>query len=244
MSETSEEMETSQPSNEHFITSTLPLTHGPLVKIRIEPSNREYTVSMSLLCSESPAFSAMFQDSFRESEEHTATLQEIPGVLSIQSFEALLQWIYHRTVRFDETFEELCIEAAVVLAKLAETYGITRIEAPIAQYIKDIYATSGHLNGKPCRHILPDDEDKVLGTDLREGHPVRRVMAQAFVLRYLHIPEDERDPDDLATQEFPKFGADLLFELREMLDTLRPRHGVTVKDPITRRRRFLNKDDE
>ena len=186
----------------------------------------------------------MFNDSFQDSQEHTATIQEIPGVLSIQSFEALLQWIYHRTVRFDKTFEESCIEAAVELAKLAEMYGITRIEAPIAQYIKDIYATSGHLNGKPCRHILPDSWAKVLGTDLREGHPVRRVMAQAFVLRYLHIPEDDRDPDDLATQGFPKFGADLLFELREMLDTLRPHHGVTVKDPITGRRRFLNKDDE
>ncbi|CAI7608913.1 unnamed protein product [Penicillium viridicatum] len=244
MSETSEEMETSRPSNEHFITSTLPLTHGPLVKIRIEPSNREYTVSKNLLCSESPVFSAMFQGSLRESEEHTATIQEIPGVLSIESFEALLQWIYHRTVRFDIAFEESCIEAAVELAKLAEMYRITRIEAPIAQYIKDIYATSGHLNGEPCRHIMPDSEDMALGTGLREGHPVRRVMAQAFVLWYLHMPEDEREPDDLAVQEFPKFGADLLFELREMLDTLSSRHSATVRDPITGRLRYLMKDDE
>ncbi|KAJ5977040.1 hypothetical protein N7501_000382 [Penicillium viridicatum] len=239
MSETSEEMEISRPSNEHFITSTLPLTHGPLVKIRIEPSNREYTVSMNLLCAESPVFSAMFQGSFRESQEHTATLQEIPGVLSIQSFEALLQWIYNRTVQFDETFEESCIKAAVELAKLAEMYRISRIEAPITQYIKDIYSTSGHLNGKLCRSVLPDDEDMVLGTGLREAHPVRRVMAQAFVLWYLHIPEDERDAGDLATQECPKFGADLLFELREMLDTLSPRHRFTVKDPITGRKRYL-----
>ncbi|KUM64857.1 hypothetical protein ACN42_g2208 [Penicillium freii] len=237
-------MEISEPSIEHFATSTLPLFHGPLVKIHIEPSNREYTVSKNLLCSESPVFSAMFQRSFRESEEHTATLQEIPGVLSIQSFEALLQWIYHRTVRFDEKFEESCIKAAAELAKLAEMYRITRIEAPIAQYIKGIYSTSGHLNGIRCRYILPDDEDMVLGTGLREGHPVRRVMAQAFVIWYLHIPEDERDAGDLATQECPKFGADLLFELREMLETLSPRHRFTIKEPITGRKRFLKKDDE
>ncbi|CRL26907.1 BTB/POZ fold [Penicillium camemberti] len=244
MSETSEGMETPRPSNEHFITFTLPLIHGPLVKIRIEPSNREYTVSKNLLCSESRVFSAMFQGGFRESQEQTATLQEIEGVLSIQSFEALLQWIYHRIIRFDETFEESCIEAAVELARLAEMYGITRIEAPITQYIKDIYAKSGHLNGKPCRHILPDDEVIVLGTDLREGHPVRRVMAQAFVLTYLQIPKDDRDSDDLGTEEFPKYGADLLFEVRELLDTLTYRGSAMVRDPITGRKRYLKKDDE
>lgn len=96
--------------------------------------------------------------------------------MSIQSFEALLRWVYHRTVHFDETSEESCTKAAVELAKLAEMYGITRIEAPIAQYIMDIYATSPYLNGKCYRSILPDDHGKPLGTDLREGHPVRRVM--------------------------------------------------------------------
>lgn len=181
----------------------------------------------------------MFQGSFRESQEHTATLQEINGVLSIQRFEALLQWIYHRTVHFDEIFEESCIKAAVELAKLAEMYGITQIEAPIAQYIKDIYTTSPHLNGKCCRSILPDDEGKLLGTDLREGHPVRRVMAQAFVLWYLHCPKDDRSLDEFMTQECPKFGADILFELREMLDTLSSRDSATVRDPITGKRRYL-----
>ncbi|KAJ5876887.1 hypothetical protein N7455_000352 [Penicillium solitum] len=149
-----------------------------------------------------------------ESPKNKPQLYKKSTVLSIQSFDALLRWIYHRIIQFDETFEESCIKAAVELAKLAEMYGITGIEAPIAKYIKDIYATSGHLNGEPCRHILPDNEDKALGTGLREGHPVRRVMAQAFVLTYLHWPKYERYHDELSIQEFPKFEAGLLFEVR------------------------------
>lgn len=45
------------------------------------------------------------------------------------------------------------------------------------------------------------------------------------------------------TQECPKFGADLLFELREMLDTLSSRDSATVRDPITGERRYLRRDD-
>lgn len=130
------------------------------------------------------------------------------------------------------------------LAKLAEMYGITGIEAPIAKYIKDVYATSGHLNGEPCRHIMPDNEDKALGTGLRESHPVRRVMAQAFVLTYLHWPKYERHYDEWSIQEFPKFGTDLLFEVREVLDTLSCHGSAMVKDPITGRKRSLKRDDD
>lgn len=129
------------------------------------------------------------------------------------------------------------------LARLAEMYGIIRIESPIAQYIKGIYATSGHLRDdkKFRRAILPDDKDIVLGTLLRDDHPVRRVMAQAYVVWYLRR---EPDPNDLMTQECPKFGADLLYEVKLTLDTLSHRDSATVKDPITGKRRHLEGDEE
>ena len=64
-----------------LISSILPLFHGPLVKIHVQPSNWEYRVSKNLLCTESPVFTAMLQGNFRESQEQTATLQEIDGVV-------------------------------------------------------------------------------------------------------------------------------------------------------------------
>ncbi|KGO67148.1 Uncharacterized protein PITC_020540 [Penicillium italicum] len=237
MSETSEERDDSS-----FAASTLPLYHGPLVKIRIQPSNREYTVSKDLLCAESPVFSAMFKGSFRESQEQTATLEKIKVVLSVQSFEALLQWLYLRIIKFDSGYEVAHIKAAVKLARLAEMYEIIGIEDSIAEYIKDLYAKSRHLIGGCCIYVLPHDKDKVLGTFLREGHPARRVMAQAFVLSYLQMKD--RDINDLITQEYPKFAADLLYEVRKILETLSYRESVTVEEPITKKRRLLAAADD
>ncbi|KAJ5244309.1 hypothetical protein N7489_004405 [Penicillium chrysogenum] len=162
MDEAPEEKHTTGSSTEHFTTSTLPLFHGPLVKIRIEPSNREYTVSKTLLCNESPVFSAMFKGNFRESQEETATLQEMDGVVSIQSIEALLQWLYLRTIHFDidNEFHERHIVAAVELARLAEMYGFTEIESQITRYIKSSDATfKDPITGKR-RYLVKREEDE------------------------------------------------------------------------------------
>ncbi|CRL26906.1 BTB/POZ fold [Penicillium camemberti] len=145
MSETSEEaMEISEPSIEYFATSILPLFHGPLVNIHIQPSNRKYTVSKSLLCTESEVFTSMFQGSFRESQEQTATLQEIDGVLSIQSFEALLQWIYLRIIRFDLESPREKLSAAIELARLAGMYGISPREYIYRGHSKSVESAHSH----------------------------------------------------------------------------------------------------
>ncbi|KAJ6125293.1 hypothetical protein N7471_012610 [Penicillium samsonianum] len=242
MSGTSE-METSEPGDEGFATSIVSLFHGPLVKIRLEPSNREYTVSKNLLCAESPVFSDTFEGSFSESKKQTAILQEMEGVVSVRSVEALIQWLYFGNIKFDESFEEICIEAAVELARLAEMYEITRIEDPIARYIKRMYTTTGNIHDeyKEYRRYLElEDEEKILGTVLRDSHPVRRLMAQAFVVSYLRR---DAHPNGLMTQKCPKFGADLLYEVKLTLDTLSHYDSATVKDPITGKRRHLKWED-
>ncbi|KAJ6190742.1 hypothetical protein N7519_000763 [Penicillium mononematosum] len=246
MDKTPEEKDTSGSIIEHFATSTLPLFHGPLVKIRIEPSNREYTVSKPLLCNESPVFSAMFKGNFRESQEETATLQEMEGVVSIQSIEALIQWLYLRTINFDidTRFHELHIVAAVELARLAEMYGITKIEPQLAQYVKGRFAKCGYRHKKIRigRAVLPDTDDWILGTFLRDGHPVRWIMAQALVFWYLRNENEEYPGFDVA-QGCPKFGVDLLHEVRLALNTLKPISSATFKDPITGKRRYLVKGE-
>ncbi|KAJ5497980.1 hypothetical protein N7453_007031 [Penicillium expansum] len=232
MSDTSEDTKISS-----FAASTLPLYHGPLITIRIEPINREYTVSKNLLCLESPVFSAMLEGSFRESQEQTVTLQQIKGVLSTRSFEALLQWLYQRTIEWGYISEKMRIQAAVELARLAEMYEIPWIEDALAEYIKDIYARNDRL--ADTRYKLDDE-----ATFLSERHPVRRVMAQAFVLRYLQWEDDYESSDDLMTQEHPKFAADLLYEVRETLHTLSNLDVLTVEEPITKKRRLLAKVHE
>ncbi|KAJ5400825.1 hypothetical protein N7465_011314 [Penicillium sp. CMV-2018d] len=256
MSETSEEametsseeaMEISEPSIEHFATSTLPLFHGPLVKIHIQPSNREYTISKNLLCGESPVFSAMFEGSFRESQEQTATLQEMEGVISVQSIEALLQWLYLRTIKFDLENPGEQLSAAIELARLADKYEITGIENQTAKYIKDTILHNQHpiVDDGTMLDIINRNTywleagDIISGILLHYGHPVRRALASASVGGFLQGKEYKFAG---ITQEYPKFGADLLHEVGLALNTLNESHRAIFKDPIGWRGSYLGRD--
>lgn len=153
-----------------FLSSVLPLFHGPFVKIRIDSSDIEYTVSKPLLCRESTYFSAMFDGEFSEGQEQTATLEEIEGVVSARSLEALLQWLYLRRVRFDLKETEDQISAAIELVRLSDMCNITGVESHMAQYIKDILIA----NPKP----RPSPYEKWLDTT-----PIRSHRSTLFLRR-------------------------------------------------------------
>lgn len=70
-----------------MVSSIIPLYHGPYVKIRVNPSGDEYTVSKPLLCRESAYFSAMFEGEFLEGHQQTAILDEMEGVISARSLD-------------------------------------------------------------------------------------------------------------------------------------------------------------
>ncbi|KAJ6156792.1 hypothetical protein N7497_005677 [Penicillium chrysogenum] len=144
--------ETDKESVRPFFTEKLPLYHGPLVKIRLQPSGCEYTVSKGLLCEQSPVFTAMFWGRFREAQEQVVEIQEMTGVVSKHSLEALIQWLYLDSLKFDWHDPEECIESAIELARLADKYGITRIESQTAEYIKETIIAN-QLRG--------DDNDRV-----------------------------------------------------------------------------------
>lgn len=66
---------------------------GPQVTIRIGDGGPAYNVSKLLLSDHSPYFSAMFaQGNFKESQDNSATLEEIEGVVTPGSFQMLVQW--------------------------------------------------------------------------------------------------------------------------------------------------------
>ncbi|KAJ5244308.1 hypothetical protein N7489_004404 [Penicillium chrysogenum] len=144
--------ETDKESVRPFFTEKLPLYHGPLVKIRLQPSGCEYTVSKGLLCEQSPVFTAMSWGRFREAQEQVVEIQEMTGVVSKHSLEALIQWLYLDSLKFDWHDPEECIESAIELARLADKYGITRIESQTAEYIKETIIAN-QLRG--------DDNDRV-----------------------------------------------------------------------------------
>ncbi|KAJ6125291.1 hypothetical protein N7471_012608 [Penicillium samsonianum] len=209
-----------EASAEHFTTDVLPLYHGPFIKIRLQPSEREYTVSKTLLCAKSPVFSAMFHHGFREYEEQTATLQEEGGIISIRSIQALIQWLYTRIINFDISDKE---EHVIELARLADKYSITGIESYVAQDIRDTIRSPDSTSWLTSEHIIS-------GTFLPRGHPVRRTLAAACVYGFLQYKNHKfaREAED-----YPTSGADLLREVQLALNTSNePHRAVTFTDPL------------
>ncbi|CAG8105701.1 unnamed protein product [Penicillium salamii] len=233
----------SEASAEHFVANILPLYHGPSVKLRIQPSNQEYTISKNLLCAESPVFSRMFNGELLESQQQTATLEETKDDISVRSLEALFQWLYLHTVEFGIEDPGEHISAAMELARLADKYDIVGLEATMAQYIKNILKSNPHPeNGPALRNVdyntyhLTHDHI-ASATLLPRGHPVRSVLAAASVDGFLRSPEHKFSEEIHA---YPSFGADLLQETRLVLHTVKPLHAATFEDPISGERSPLN----
>ncbi|CAI7604377.1 unnamed protein product [Penicillium manginii] len=228
--------EPSQGSTEHFVTKILPLYQGPSVKICLQPSNKEYVISKSLLCAESPVFSKMFNGEFLESQEQTVTLEETDDDVSVHSLEALIQWLYRRTFDLDIGGPEEHISALLRLARLADKYAITGIEDKIVPFIKDTIVSNPHPYSSSYGRDI-DHNTYCLTRDhlfsasfLPSRHPVRRALASACVEGFLRSRDHKFNGEILAC---PSFGADLLIEIQSALYTLTPTYEVTVEDPIS-----------
>ncbi|ELR08411.1 hypothetical protein VC83_03559 [Pseudogymnoascus destructans] len=140
---------------EHFATSLLPLYSDPLVTIRI--ASHEYKLPKALLCKQSPYFAATFNGSFREGEKQSTNLEEIDGVVSIRSFQMLVQWICLGRVVFGESAPEEAITTAIELTRLADMCGIIGMEFVIAGHIKAIIiANPAPRDGKFEKWRSPD----------------------------------------------------------------------------------------
>ncbi|KAJ5927147.1 hypothetical protein N7516_008920 [Penicillium verrucosum] len=233
----------SEASAKHFVANILPLYQGPSVKLRIQPSNQEYIISKSLLCAESPVFSKMFNGEFLESQQQTATLEETEDDVSTRSLEALVQWLYQRTVRFGIEDPGEHISAAMELARLADKYDIVGLETIMAEYIKNILKHNPHPQNNSCwRHV--DSNTYYLTHNhiasailLPREHPVRSVVAAASVEGFLRSANPKFSEEIHA---YPSFGADLLQETRLILHRVKPLRAATFKDPISGERSELN----
>ncbi|CAI7671633.1 unnamed protein product [Penicillium crustosum] len=226
----------SETSAKHFTSAMLPLYHGPLIKIRLQPSEKEYMISKDLLCTESPVFLAMFKPGFREFDEQTATIQEMEDVVSEQSIEALIKWLYTRKIESDIKDKEDRISAAIELARLADKYQITGMESKVAQDIKEAIC---YLDSQNTKRYVPLDNVTwpwltsrhiISGSSLPRGHPVRQTLAAACVAGYLGGKTHKFAQE---AEDYPNFGADLLREVRVALNAAHKlNETVAFADPF------------
>jgi hypothetical protein len=187
----------------------------------------------------------MFNSEFLESQQQTATLEETDDDVSVRSLEALFQWLYRRTIRFGIEDPGEHISAALELARLADKYDIVRLESTMAQYIKNILKSNPHpQTNKYWRHV--DSNTYYLTHDhiasatlLPREHPVRSVLAAAFVEGFLRSPEHKFSKE---IDAYPSFGADILQETRLVLHRVKPLRAANFEDPISGERSELNSD--
>jgi hypothetical protein len=192
----------------------------------------------------------MFEGGFKEGQQLKAILDDIEGVVSVQSLEAFLQWLYLSKIAFDLNEPEKQISALIELARFADMCGITKLESHIAQYFKRILVTNPRPrsvdpkpytggNAKIINTYCLTTQHIISATFLPQGHKVRRILAAAIVEQSLLCENDELFQE---TREYPAFGADLLEAIRKTLKGLKIGYSdLTYQDPLDGSEKRLSK---
>ena len=162
-------------------------------------------------------------------------MSEEDGVISTRSFQLLVQWLHLGRVIFGELAPEEAITATIEFVRIADIYGVTGMEALMAERIKGIIMAQravknvfvdGHLNTRclTAQHI-------VSAALLPKGHPVRSILASAAVTGFL---QEDKHKFAKEAEDIPDFAVDLLREVKTALKSLTTgKQGTTFKDPIT-----------
>lgn len=80
----------------------------------------------------------MVERRWKEKRDYTLNLEEIKGVVTSRSLEALFQWLYLQALNFDPEFPGHHIADVVELARLADKYSIARLESVTGECMKKI----------------------------------------------------------------------------------------------------------
>jgi hypothetical protein len=175
----------------------LPLYAGPLVTVRIGGgSGGEYKLSKNLICNQSRYFAKMFEEGkFKEGEDQSCTLEPIDDgdeVVTNQSFEILVQWLYLGKAVFPlKPEDEITLTLNVI--RLADMVEVTGMKTDISEYIKTVILKNPAPSDQEWSGWRHTDSNMVciLSQHLRsawkipDGHPVRKLFAAAAVEGYL-----------------------------------------------------------
>ncbi|RAK94916.1 uncharacterized protein BO80DRAFT_450689 [Aspergillus ibericus CBS 121593] len=233
-----------------FVKSVLPCYRGAEVTIHLgkKPTQHTYIVPKHILCKQSSYFACLFNGRFREGEEQVAELTEIDGVLSVRSFEMVLQWLCTGTVILEDEPPTQTISTAIEFSRLMDMYNIPGSGDRMAEHIKRTIvencpsppstdtnwsqATRSQARDPNAHTNYLTTEHIVSAATLPLGHPVRIILAQATVEGFLR---DEYHKFIKETQEIPGFALDVL---RETMTALKVSHKhfcayVAFKDPFS-----------
>lgn len=177
----------------------------------------------------------MFEGEFKEGQQQTAILEDIEGIVSVQSLEAFLQWLYLRKIKFEITEPEHQISAVIELARFADMCVITQMEAQIARHFKNLLLANPNpktsKGGISVNTYCLTSHHVISANFLPQGHPIRRTLAAATVKGYL-LCEHHRFAQE--AREYPSFGADLLEEVGLALKGFRfNQYQATYQDPLS-----------
>jgi hypothetical protein len=169
------------------------LYSGPQVVVRIVPANKTYTLSKDLLCEQSLHFEAAFDGSFREGQSQVLSLTEMNGVISTQSFEMLIQWLYLGQICFGNLsgpkIGRQKITCIMEFLRMADMCGVTGMEAAMADQIRSIIMNtplefrSDPPNNGHMPHITPQHTRTALF--LPSHHPVRHLVVNEAIEEYI-----------------------------------------------------------
>lgn len=173
-------------------------------------------------------------------------MTEIDGVVSVRSFELLVQWLYLGRVIFGKLTPKETITAAIEFVRFADMCGVTGVETLMAEHIKAIIIA----NPAPGSHLGRREPDTntycltskhiISAASLPEEHPVRSMLAAAAVEGYLR---DDNHKFLKETQEVPNFSADLLKAVKATLKGLTISYSsIVVKDPVSGEKVYLGKN--
>lgn len=160
-------------------------------------------------------------------------MKEEDGVVSVQSFELLVQWMYIGQVILDDLGPFESVAAALAFSRIADMLGVTGMESQMAEHIKAL------INGSSAPYDYGFDSNTYLinsdliasAVRLPHGHPVRKTLAAASVREYLKGNEHRFATE---VEGIPGFSSDLLEAVRNALNTLRKgSYEVSVTDPIS-----------
>lgn len=193
------------------------------MKVALEPSGGEYLIPKTLLCQQSRYFARMFSGEFSEAKTQSANIKEIEDVLSVQSFEALLQWIHTgQTILSSKSGSPGDVVYAIVeLVRLADMCEVGEIEVPAVKFLQN------DLTNYQWKGIM---RSRAFGSAsyLPSGHPVRSIIGKLAAQEFLSTPH-------AAFREFPPstLEQEVLQEVHGALTG--SDEDVYYVDPITRK---------
>ncbi|KAG0153378.1 hypothetical protein PDIDSM_5231 [Penicillium digitatum] len=198
------------------------------MKIRLNLSSKEYTVSRAILVDQSQYVARVFGGNFTEVKDQPVVMKELDGVLFIQSFEIRLLWLSTGEVNCRNQEPGAKAATLIEFARLADVCDISQVEAQIAEHprksINQRITNNGSVNKKgDDESSINNENDPNASTqgftteDIRSvinlsiGHQVRSLVAKASVAGFLS-KKDYRFAK--LAQEVPVFGADLLVQVQ------------------------------